>query len=231
MRSTARWAVVGAAAVVALAAGGVAVASGLPVAYGEGSAPPCADAAADAGVRAPFDLMFATHMIPHHESAVAMAEVALDRSQREEVRTLSETIIATQSAEISLLREAADRLGAPSVDGWGRRRGPGPMDPTDEGLRTGRRGAGPGAGPGAGDHGMRGTGTDLETLAAVPPDRFDRAFLEAMIEHHRSGVHMAQMEALRGSDAEVVALAEGMVTVQSAEIRLMQTWLEEGLGT
>ena len=239
MRTTARGAVVGAAAAVVLAAGGVA--AGLPIAYGDGSARPCAEA--DARVQAPFDLMFATHMIPHHESAVAMAQVALDRSQSEEVRTLSAGIIATQSAEISLLGQAADRLGESSSDGWGGRPGPGTTDPTGRGSRTSQRGGGPDVGDhwmgggdwggargdmgGMGEMGGMGGGTDPGTLAAVPPEQFDRAYLRAMIEHHRIGVHMAQMEALRGSDTEVVTLAEEMVTAQTAEMRLMQTWLEK----
>src|SRR6266508_4245680 len=53
------------------------------------------------GMMGEFDLMFIDLMIPHHESAVAMAQVALTRAEHEEIRQLAEDIIASQSAEIS----------------------------------------------------------------------------------------------------------------------------------
>jgi uncharacterized protein (DUF305 family) len=65
-------------------------------------------------------------------------------------------------------------------------------------------------------------------LAQVPAgSAFDRAFLEAMITHHQMGVHMAEMVQRHGSDAEIRTLAEGMVTAQTAEIDLMQNWLDQ----
>ncbi|CAN5553570.1 MAG: DUF305 domain-containing protein [Actinomycetota bacterium] len=48
----------------------------------------------------PFDLAFIEQMTPHHESAIDMAEVALENSENEEIRTLAEEIIAAQEAEI-----------------------------------------------------------------------------------------------------------------------------------
>jgi len=66
---------------------------------------------------------------------------------------------------------------------------------------------------------------DLRQVAAG--ETFDRAFLEAMIPHHQMGVHMAQMVQRHGSDPEIHALATSMVTAQTAEIDLMQGWLQE----
>lgn len=48
----------------------------------------------------PFDLAFIENMIPHHESAIEMAEVALENTENEEIRSLAEEIIAAQRAEI-----------------------------------------------------------------------------------------------------------------------------------
>ncbi|MBA2691396.1 MAG: DUF305 domain-containing protein [Rubrobacter sp.] len=48
----------------------------------------------------PFDLAFIEGMVPHHESAIEMAEVALENSENEEIRALAEEIIAAQEAEI-----------------------------------------------------------------------------------------------------------------------------------
>ncbi len=54
------------------------------------------------------DRAFAEQMIPHHQGAVDMAEIALERAERPELRALAETIIASQEAEIAQLREALE---------------------------------------------------------------------------------------------------------------------------
>ncbi len=51
-----------------------------------------------------FDHAFLNEMIVHHEGAIAMAEMVLQHSQRQELRQLAENIIAAQSAEISQMR-------------------------------------------------------------------------------------------------------------------------------
>ena len=43
---------------------------------------------------------FIEQMIPHHESAVAMAKLALEKSKRTEIKTLATAIIADQTKEI-----------------------------------------------------------------------------------------------------------------------------------
>jgi len=54
------------------------------------------------------DRAFAEMMIPHHQGAVEMAEIALERTERPELRKLSEQIIASQKAEIAEFEEALD---------------------------------------------------------------------------------------------------------------------------
>lgn len=56
----------------------------------------------DAGI--PFDQRFLTAMISHHLGAVDMARMALEMSEREEIRTLATVIIADQEAEIAQMR-------------------------------------------------------------------------------------------------------------------------------
>jgi len=48
-----------------------------------------------------FDSAFYAAMIPHHESAIAMAELVAERTQRPELTTLATAIITTQQAEIA----------------------------------------------------------------------------------------------------------------------------------
>lgn len=51
-----------------------------------------------------FDLEFIKQMIPHHEGAIAMAQEALKRSQKEEVKTLAKSIINEQQGEIDEMK-------------------------------------------------------------------------------------------------------------------------------
>jgi uncharacterized protein (DUF305 family) len=51
-----------------------------------------------------FDQAFIDTMVPHHESAVAMAVVALARGEHDEIRLLAPAIIEAQELEIAQLR-------------------------------------------------------------------------------------------------------------------------------
>jgi uncharacterized protein (DUF305 family) len=52
----------------------------------------------------PFDRAFIDAMIPHHESAISMAKVALDESKNEEIRGIAEDIVDAQKREIAQMR-------------------------------------------------------------------------------------------------------------------------------
>ncbi len=54
------------------------------------------------------DRAFAEQMIPHHQSAVDMGKVGLERAQRPELRSLAENIIASQNSEIATMRSAVE---------------------------------------------------------------------------------------------------------------------------
>src|SRR6266498_5170539 len=47
-----------------------------------------------------FDRMFLQMMIPHHQAAISMAEQALNQAEHPEIKTLAQSIITTQQAEI-----------------------------------------------------------------------------------------------------------------------------------
>ncbi|WP_326597724.1 DUF305 domain-containing protein [Streptomyces sp. NBC_01803] len=147
------------------------------------------------------DVTFAQAMIPHHQQAVEMAELALDQASSEEVRALAEEIRAAQAPEIDTLTDW--------LDTWGEEAPAAAMDHS-----------------GHADHDMPGTdgmdGMDgMAELANASGPAFDAAFLELMIEHHQGAIEMARAERTEGSYEPATALAEAIVTSQSTEIERM----------
>jgi len=51
--------------------------------------------------RDPFDKAFIDSMIPHHQSAIEMAQVARDKSDNPKIEELATNIISAQKREIS----------------------------------------------------------------------------------------------------------------------------------
>ncbi len=54
---------------------------------------------------AEFDLRFINGMIPHHEGALVMAQDALEKSQRPEMKKLAQEIIKAQETEINQMKQ------------------------------------------------------------------------------------------------------------------------------
>jgi uncharacterized protein (DUF305 family) len=63
------------------------------------------------------DVAFVDAMVPHHEGAVEMAQVALENAEHEEIRTLSREIIDGQQAEIEQFGQIRERLSGSLMEG------------------------------------------------------------------------------------------------------------------
>jgi uncharacterized protein (DUF305 family) len=65
------------------------------------------------------EALFLQLMIPHHEAAVPMAQAVLEETDRKEVERLAGSIMASQQAEIELMRGLLQRRGVTVEDGEG----------------------------------------------------------------------------------------------------------------
>ena len=158
------------------------------------------------------DVTFASGMIPHHESAIAMAQMAADRAADPRVEDLAARIAAAQAPEIETMSGWLADWGA-GASGSAADDGMGGMD--HGGMDDG----------GMGDGNMG--GMDTGALAGMSGTEFDRMFLTMMIEHHRSAVQMAETEAADGQNPDAIALAKSIRDSQTAEIAEMQQLLTE----
>lgn len=148
------------------------------------------------------DVAFAQGMIPHHEQAIEMAELAADRAESAEVKHLAEDIEAAQGPEIETMTGW--------LEAWGQEAPSGTMDHGDM------------------DHGDTGgmmTEDEMNMLEGAEGAEFDRMFLEMMIEHHEGAIDMARTEQANGENPDAVALAEQVETDQDAEIDQMRRLL------
>ena len=155
------------------------------------------------------DVAFVQGMLPHHQGAIEMAQIAEGRAADPRVLDLASRIEAAQQPEIETLTGWLEDWGVEA-------------DAPDGGMDHGST-----------DHGSTehtgGMVSEQDTAALVDASggEFDRLFLEQMIEHHRGAVGMADTEIADGRNADAIAMAESIRGSQSAEIAEMQQLLEE----
>lgn len=153
------------------------------------------------------DARFIVMMIPHHQGAIAMAELAVVRGGHPELRALAKRIATSQRQENAQMRRWYREWYGTDPPEWSC--------------------AGTGMGPGMGMGMGMGWGAAQDLKALRTAGEFDRAFLKEMVAHHRMGVWMASQALHTSQRPELRALEQGMVRVQSEEIRLMEQWLRE----
>lgn len=163
---------------------------------------------------AKLEVAFMQGMIPHHRSAVAMAEMAVMKASRPELREAAQRMIDEQQVEI-------DQMTAYLRDWYG-------VEPP-EGTAMPQEAM---------------AGFDMPVLMGlVPPMEermmalesktgadFDVEFMSAMAEHHSQAVIMAGAVLAAGHHEDLYTLAENVVISQGLEIRQMDEWLDQWYG-
>ncbi|MBE1584275.1 DUF305 domain-containing protein [Nonomuraea angiospora] len=203
MRIPAATAAAGAVLALVAGCGGAGSGSTGPDMAGMSSSAPAATTAS-ASPAAAFndaDVMFAQMMIPHHQQAVEMADLAGTRAADKEVKELAAKIKAAQDPEIQTMKGW--------LTAWGK---PMPSEGMDHGM----------------GHDMPGmmSEDDMKKLEAAKGGAFDRQFAELMIAHHNGAIEMARTEQAQGSNAEAKELAKTIETAQQAEVAQLREILD-----
>ncbi len=160
------------------------------------------------------DIAFAQLMIPHHEQAVEMADMALapKAAASPQVQALATQIKAAQAPEIEQLQGWLQQWGAPQQMASASTDADGGMDGMDMGGVT--------------ENGMM-TAEQMATLSAATDTAFDRQWLELMIAHHQGAITMAEQVKADSQNPQVIALANEIIKSQTAEIVVMKKALGE----
>lgn len=138
------------------------------------------------------DQAFLAMMIPHHQMAVDMAKIAVERGRDTETVAMARRVIADQTAEIGEMRT------------WYRE----------------WFGSAPPAVPMSGAMAMMGMSMDMDELRAT--GEVDRTFLRMMIPHHAGALLMADAVLAGEPRPRVGRLGRGIVAAQATEIGVMQ---------
>ena len=147
------------------------------------------------------DRAYLEAMIPHHVSAVEMAQLAATSAQTPFLQALAQTIITSQNAEIARMHALVARLkaaGIPSVS---------------LGLSQGEMGM---------DH-------DMSHLVGAEP--FDVHFVDMMIPHHQGAITMSRVLFAKGMGAATRQLADQINASQAREIQQMRAFRTSTTGS
>jgi uncharacterized protein (DUF305 family) len=155
----------------------------------------------------PFDLQFIDQMIMHHEGAIVSSEHMIADSERPELRELAENIQESQSEQIEQMREWREEWYGNAERTFGM------MDPTqmDEMMSDGMM-----------EEMMGGSMQEM-----MGGDTTDAMFLRMMIPHHQVAIDMSERALEEAEHPELKKLAQKIIDDQSAEIELMQGYLEK----
>lgn len=158
-----------------------------------------------------YDLRFIDAMIPHHRGAIDMANEALQKSQRPEIKSLAQNIIKAQTREENQLMRKWRKAWYPKA----------PETPVAYDSQQGK---------------MVPMSVDQKNSMMMKMDlgtadaEFDLRFLDAMIPHHEGAIVMAKDALNKAQHPELKQLANEIMASQQAEIDQMKQWRKAWYG-
>ena len=153
------------------------------------------------------DVTFAQQMIPHHQQAIQMSDVILDKQEIDpRVVDIANQIKVAQGPEKEQMQGWLTQ--------WGQQTPPsGSTTPSGSSMPSGPK--------------MPGMMSDQEMTALQNSEGVEvsKLFLTMMIHHHQGAITMAQTEQKSGQNAPALALAKSIITNQQQQIDTLQNIL------
>jgi len=156
------------------------------------------------------DIGFLQDMHAHHDQAVTMSYIYLEKPAAEQsavLRSIAKTIISDQQYQSGYMAGLLLEMGQSPANETGQA-----MAWMNEPVPIERM-------PGMA------TTDELAQLQAATGPAADQLFVQLMVAHHQGGIHMAEYAAQHAERADVRTLAAGMVTAQRGEIVDLQNAL------
>lgn len=160
---------------------------------------------------AEFDQMFIDMMVPHHQSAIGMAQIELQQGENPELKAMAESMIQSQQAEIDQLRqwrqqwygssETPPMTQMPMLPGMSQMEHPGEMMTMD-------------------------MTPEIERVRNAPKP-IDATFIEAMMKHHQMAIEAATMAEQQATRQEIKDTARNIIEEQQDEISELSRISEE----
>jgi uncharacterized protein (DUF305 family) len=143
------------------------------------------------------DQDFAKGMIPHHQGAIAMANVEKQFGKDPEMLKLADAVIGAQTSEIAFMNDWLGKSKLTAADAV-----------PDSAKANGAV-----------------MNTMMKNMMVPYTGNADVDFAKGMIPHHQGAIDMAKVVLQYGKDIEIKKLADGVVSAQQSEIAAIQQWL------
>ena len=148
------------------------------------------------------DAAFVIDMSAHHEGAIEMAQVAQQKAEHAQIRTLADNVIKAQKSEISVMSRIGDDMHAMGMHSGGHMG----MSRSEMGMDM-----------------------NMPMLRDAKP--FDKAFIDTMISHHQGAIAMAKGLLKKGEQPALRDIAKNIISAQSREIAQMRKWRKAWYGS
>ncbi len=152
------------------------------------------------------EITFMAGMIPHHQAAIAMAKLELQRGTHAQLKTMADNIVASQQHEIDQMTNwLRDWYGLSPAQALAA------APPQASALIRAMAPA------------MK---HDIAMLAATPAgNRFDIEFMRMMTPHHQQAIIEAQPAQDGATHTQLQLTASAIVSSQEQEVQQMLSWL------
>lgn len=171
-----------------------------PVAYArdEGDSQKMMMQSSPDAAKAPFDIQYLDTMSQHHRDGIKMMEMAVDKAQSQEIKSMAQRMMDDQQKEIEELKSIREHVKADA--------------PEAVNMKM---------------PGMMMMDKEMAKMEAASGSDFDRHFLKTMTSHHKDAVKMSDAALKQAKHAEVKTKAQEIHDKQKKEVSDMEMMLSK----